>query len=140
MESILLTIFINYVLPVAGSAVAGLLIWGMKEAGKLVKSKTKEMDINIDHEIIDDAVHHLAESATTMVHRLANTVVPELKKAAADGKLSREDIIHVNDLLISGVKKQVSEQVQVEAKKVMNSVSAFILDKGEMALFKLKNR
>lgn len=138
MESILLSIFLNAVLPVAGSAVAGLLVWGLKQTGNFVKSKTKAMDLGIDNALVDDAVHHLTESTTTAIHDLANTVVPELKEKAADGKLSREDIIYVNDLLVSKVKTQVSSQVQDTAKKVVHSISSFILSKGEMALLDLK--
>ena len=135
---ILLTIFINAVLPIAGSAVAGLLVWGLKQAGGLIKNKTKDLNISIDNALVDDAIHHIAESTTTIVHELANTIVPEIKKASADGKLSKEDIMHVNDILVAKVKSQVSSQIQDVSKKAFSSISSFILAKGEKALLDLK--
>ena len=129
----LIPIFVNAVLPVAGTVVTGLVSWGLFELNKFVKTKTK-------NEVVNDAMEHISHTVETSVHELEQTLVPEAKEALKDGKLTSEEAMKIKEIAISKVRAQLPKKMEKAAQSAVNSLNGIIGAKVEKAVLNLKTK
>jgi len=129
----LIPIFMNAVLPVAGTVVTGLVSWGLFELNKFIKTKTK-------NEAVHDAMAHISHTVETSVHELEQTLVPETKEALKDGKLTSEEAVKIKEIAINKVRAQLPKKMEKAAQSAVNSLNGIIGAKVEKAVLGLKMR
>lgn len=123
---------INSVLSVVAQlAVAGLsvgLTWLVTRMAKTEK-----------FESLSEVLTQLSSTVDTTVHELQQTVVDDLKKAAADGKLTMEEVSDLNTKLLEMVKNKMAQPAidLLSAAKV--DVNALIIGMAEAAIKKMKD-
>lgn len=100
----LLAVLAPKVTELIGVALAGLVTWGIT----VLKKKTTA-DAGIK------ALDQVDRVTATVVDGLTQTVAADLKKAAADGKLSGDDISNLKNSAINQVKALLSESVMSAA-------------------------
>lgn len=89
--SAILTMLVNKILiPLAVTGGGLLLGWLGKKLGNLITSKT-------DNQNTQNALLTLADMALTIVKSMQQEIVDDLKAAAADGKLTKEEIVEIKD-------------------------------------------
>lgn len=88
---------------------------------------------------INMAVGELTNAAETTVMELQQTIVDGLKEASADGKLTRDDISTLGEMLYEGTMQKMSASVidVLEAAEV--DISAVIKGAGEALIAKMKS-
>lgn len=114
-----IAIFVSSFAPVLGTIITGLVSWGVVEITKYVRQKTKSESAN-------EAVSQICQIAQTTVAELNQTMVPAMQKAAADGKITKEDALHLKKLAVEKINKQIPGAIEQSAKLAVNSVSALI--------------
>jgi hypothetical protein len=126
-----LSLFMNAILPVLGTILSGLVTWGAAAGTNYVRQKTK-------NEAAVNAMERISHTAQTVVDNLNQTLVPAMKEAAEDGRLSSDDIARLKNTALNNVKSQVPEAVQTAATLAVNSVRDLISAKIEQAVGKAK--
>ena len=88
---------------------------------------------------INIAVGELTNAAETTVMELQQTIVDGLKESSADGKLTRDDISTLGEMLYEGTMQKMSASVidVLEAAKV--DINAVIKGAGEALIAKMKS-
>jgi len=127
----LIPIVTNALIPGFGTILTALVFWGLFELTRYVKTKTK-------NEAVNDAVLHVCDTVETTVRELEQTLVPQIKKAAADGKISGEEARELKEVALRKVKDQIPEKIAKTAEMAVNSVDKLIRAKIENAVFELK--
>lgn len=117
--------------PVVATLISGLVSWGLYEVSKYVRSKTKNEEAN-------NAVTHITETVNTTVQELEQTMVPAIKAASADGKLSDDDKNRLKALAVEKVNRQIPDKMSKLAGLMVNSVDSFVKAKIEKAVLDLK--
>lgn len=126
----LIPIFVNAVLPVAGTIITGLISWGLIELSKYLKTKTK-------NEVVNNAMAHISHTVNTTVKEIEQTIVPEIKAALRDGKLTSAEARKLKDIAIAKVKAQLPKDIKKAAYGAVNSLTSIIGAKVEGAVFDL---
>jgi len=126
----LIPIFVNAVLPAGGILVTGLVSWGLVRLNKYIK-------IKVGNEIVNDAMAHISHTVNTTVKDLEQTLVPELKAALKDGKLTSVEGRKLKDIAIAKVKAQLPKDIEKAAYGAVNSLTSIIGAKVEGAVFDL---
>lgn len=119
METILAALA-PQLIELIGIALAGLATWGIA----LLKKKT-----NAD--VAQTALDHVDRVTSTVVDGLTQTVAQSMKEAAADGKLSAEEISGLKDNAIQQTKALLSNSVMTTAAAVVGDLNAYIAAKIE---------
>lgn len=91
------TLFIQYILPVLFSALATLLGWVFVQLGRRLSAQAGESKLAA-------AFAQLAHWGDVVVADLEATLRPELGKAAADGKLTKEEIAQLRAVALARLK------------------------------------
>ena len=122
-------------------AVLALIITAL---GGLAVSKINSFtDAQID-KIKDDKVRdrvRLARDAVMdAVHHVSQTLAPELKAAAADGKITVEEREQLRQLALSKTKESFSKQFWLDLKDdlELDEIDSWILDRVEAEVFRMK--
>jgi len=135
METILLGIFMNIVLPIAGSIVTGFLALSANYARKFIKEK-------VDNQEVENALLRVTNTTETIVKKMQEETVKGLKASAVDGSLSAEDLkkelSKVKATVIAEVNKQVPLSVDKIKALAVTSATTFISDKIESLMVDLK--
>lgn len=126
----LIPIFVNAVLPAGGALVMGLVSFGLVRLNKYIKTKT-------GNEIVNDAMSHISHTVNTTVRELEQTIVPEVKKALKDGKLTPVEAGKLKDIAIAKVKAQLPKNIEKAAYSAVNSLTSIIGAKIEGAVLDL---
>ena len=124
-------IFVNSFAPVLGTVVTGLVSWGIIELTKYVKTKTK-------NEMANNAVSQICQTVKTTVAELNQTIVPEMQKAATDGKITKDEARNLKNTAIEKINKQIPGAIEQAALLSVNSVSALIEAEIEKAVGETK--
>lgn len=131
MQEILIAKGIEILAPVVFSLVSALVSWGLYELTKFIRTKTKNENVN-------DAVSHICHTVETTVHSLEQDMAHELKLAAANGKLSKEEGHRIKTMAIGRVKAQLPKKIIKTAKGAVNNIGLLIEDKIDKAVLELK--
>jgi hypothetical protein len=99
-KTVLLTFFINYVLPVLGSTILTLGTYGVTLLNKRLKN-----------EQIRQALDVLSKVVTRVVQNLNQTLVPEIRAKSTDGVLSKEDVQAIKGKAMSLIQSQVQTEL-----------------------------
>ena len=113
--------------PILGTVITALVSWGAVELTRYIKTKTK-------NEAAQNAIALICDAAETTVAKFNQTVIPILKEKAADGKLTKADIIAVKEAAMLEVKKQIPAVVDSAAKMSVTSINELIAGKIEKAV------
>ena len=88
---------------------------------------------------INMAVGELTSAAETTVMELQQTIVEGLKEASADGKLTRDDISTLGEMLYEGTMQKMSASVIDVLEVAEVDISAVIKGAGEALIAKMKS-
>lgn len=119
MEALLVALA-PQLMELIGIALAGLATWGIA----LLKKKTTA-------DVAQSALDHVDRVTSTVVDSLTQTVAAELKKAAADGKLTAEEIGSLKDNAINQTRSLLSDSVMSAATSVVGDLNSYIATKIE---------
>ena len=126
-----LAVFVSSFAPVLGTLMVALVSWGTVEATKYIRTKTK-------NEIAHNAISQICDTVKTIVSELNQTVVPAMQKAAADGKLTKEDAITLKNMAVMKINEQVPIAIEKAAALAVNSIPALINAEVEKAVGEAK--
>jgi len=126
-------LFVNSFAPVFGTLLTALVSWGAIEFTKYVRSKTKS-------EVANAAISQICHIAKTTVAELNQTMVSEMQKAAADGKITKDEARILKTMAVRKIKDQIPDAVERAAKLSVNSVSVLIDGEVEKAVGEAKNQ
>lgn len=117
------------------SVLANLAVTLISVAGAwLVTQIGKSQQLNT----INAAVGELTNAAETTVWELQQTVVDGLKEAAADGKLTQDEITNLGKLLLEGTLAKMSESGIGVLKAASVDINAIVTGAGEALIARIK--
>lgn len=120
------------------AALLGLVASAITYGKKLIDAKEQEVTAKIRDTNIRHAVETVDNAATTIVYKLAQTTVDDLKAKAADGKLTEDEIAQLKADSLSEVKQLVGADVLDTLHTVFGDAEAWITAKIEAAVKSLK--
>jgi hypothetical protein len=112
IQSTLLSLFIQYLLPILFSALATLSAWALAQLAKKLGAQAAHSKAAA----IAARLTHLAE---TIVADLEATLKPELAKATADGKLDKAEILRLRDVALQRLKALAGERGLLELQGIL---------------------
>lgn len=116
IKSALTAAFIQYVLPVLITAIAGGLGWVLVQLGLFIKAKWGESKIAM----IAVRVEHLAE---IVVADIEATLRPKIAAAAADGQLTAEEGADLKKTAMERLKAMLAERGLLELQGVLGIIA-----------------
>lgn len=119
-------------------ALLGLAASAITYGKKWIDARTQEVTSKIQDTTIRHAVDTVGNAATTIVYKLAQTTVDDLKEKAADGKLTAEEIAQLKADSLAEVKQLVGTDVVNTIQSVFGDAEAWITAKIEAAVKSLK--
>lgn len=131
MESVLTSMAVQILAPIAVSVASAVIIWALGEGARWVRTKTK-------NEQVASAIDRLSYTAATTVAELEQALVPALKKRAADGKLSAKDRRQLQALAVSKIKARLAPAVQQQAGQAIADLDGWLQAKIEQAVLAMK--
>jgi hypothetical protein len=117
--------------PLVASVVSAILIWLLSEIARQVRART-------NNELAVSAIDRLTHTVATTVMEMEQTIVPTMKKAASDGKLSREDVNILRDMALARVKNRLQPSVQKQAARVVADIDGLLQGKIEQLVYSMK--
>jgi len=120
METILIGAAAQYLIPLLGTVITGLVGWGVV----VLKKKT-------DLDVAKTALDQVDQIVGTVVGNLSQTTAKDLKKLSQDGHLSKADRLNLRSTAFSQAKQLVSTQVSRAAEKSVDNLGQYIRDKIE---------
>ncbi len=108
--------------PIVVAGLSTLIALGLKQLNAWVAAKTKNEEMKI-------AMQQLQEAVNSTVHDLEASV----RRYMSDGKLTDEEITSLRDQALSRVKAQAPEALRALTKAGLSEVNTFILGKIEQA-------
>lgn len=116
----------------------GLVVSAVKFAKSYIDAKTAETTAKIKDAYIKNAVSSAEDCVTTVVLKMAQTVVDDLKVKSADGKLTDDEIKQIQSDSLAEVEKLVSSDVYNTLGTVFGDTEAWIKCKIEAEVKKIK--
>lgn len=89
-----------------------LATWATAETARFVRRRVK-------NDTVQGMLIRLNDAVAVAVGEVGQTVVPELKRAAADGRLTEAEAVMLRGMAVDRVKKILSERGVSEAQKVL---------------------
>ena len=120
METILIGAAAQYLIPLLGTLITGLVGWGVV----VLKKKT-------DLDVAKTALDQVDQIVGTVVGYLSQTTAKDLKKLSQDGHLSKEDRLNLRSTAFTQAKHLVSIQVSRAAEKSVDNLGEYIREKIE---------
>lgn len=112
LRSVLLDVFIKYLLPVLATAVAGGLAWLLTQLGLWIRAKWAGTKLAL-------LTARVSELAAMVVADLEASLRPKLAEAAADGKLTPEEAAIIKKAAMDRLKELLQEHGIAEIKEVL---------------------
>jgi len=131
MESILTSMAIQILAPIAVSVASALIIWLLGEAGRWVRTKTQ-------NEKVINAMDRLTCTAATTVAELEQALVPALKARTEDGKLTARERGQLQRLALEKIKTRLTPAIQQQAGLAIADLDSFLQAKIEQAVLQMK--
>lgn len=120
---------INYLAPVV-----------LALAGTLITMAINWVRVRTNNDQAAAALERLSHTTATVVAELQQTVVPKLRAASIDGKLSPEDQRELRHMVLARVKDTVSPEVLRLARRALADTDRWLLRKAEQSVLRLKRR
>ena len=127
MDQSIVTQVVEVLVPAAGGLLLALVSWALMELTRFVRGRTQSESIN-------DALARVCYMVETTVAKLNQTVVDDLRAAAADGRISAEDAKAIRDRALAAVYLQLPDQVLEIAAKGVTDLTRFVEDRIERAV------
>jgi nucleoid-associated protein YejK len=119
----------SIIAPTVVTAVGVVLTWGLNELRRFVRGRT-------DNEAIDFSFKQFNFIATGAVKKAEQ----EMKKYAADGKITKEEAAKIKDTVFNEVKKQIPERTEVMLRRGVNDLDDLINTRIEEIVYNEKER
>lgn len=103
-----------------------------------IDTKTAENTEKLRNTNIQNAVRTAESCVTTVVLKMAQTVVDDLKENAADGKLTKEEMSEIKANALSEIKELLGDDVIASLQSVYTDVGKWLDDKLEASVKALK--
>jgi hypothetical protein len=117
--------------PIIASVVSAVLIWVLGELARQVRART-------NNDLAVSAIERLTHTAATTVMEIEQVVVPKLKAAARDGKLSEHERKLLMDLAMKKVKERLQPSVKKQAGRAIADMDGFLQAKIEQLVYSMK--
>jgi nucleoid-associated protein YejK len=121
--------FMMLIVPTLVTAVGIVLTWGLNELRRFVRGRT-------DNEAIDFAFKQFNFIATGAVKKAEQ----EMKKYAADGKITKEEATNIKNTVFNEVKKQIPERTEIMLRRGVNDLDDLINTRIEEIVYNEKER
>ena len=117
--------FLESLIPAVGTILAALLSYGVVVAVAYIKKMQEKTLVEInkietehERELAKGVLEDVTEALTTAAKSLEESMVPVLKSATADGKLTKED----QELVFNSAKELAAKIMGPDTQKLLNSV------------------
>ncbi len=127
MNTVIIETIVSVLANLAVTLIGVLSAWLLAQIGKSQKLGN-----------IHKAVAELTTAAETTVLELQQTTVDAMKEAAADGKLTQEEITELGHLLLSGTLVKMSDSAMDVLEAAGVDVNAIVTGAGEALIAKMK--
>lgn len=117
------------IVPTLVTAIGIVLTWGLNELRRFVRGRT-------DNEAIDFAFKQFNFIATGAVKKAEQ----EMKKYAADGKITKDEAAKIKDTVFNEVKKQIPERTEIMLRRGVNDLDDLINTRIEEIVYNEKER
>lgn len=107
---------IQILAPLAVAVVTTLVSWGLTELSRYVRAKTNNENAAM-----------AMESLTSIVRTAVSEAGQTFKRAAADGKLTTDEIAEIKNLTIARVHQLVPVEVKKNAEKLVADLDQYIV-------------
>lgn len=121
IKSALLEAFVQYLLPVLCTGLAGLVSWAF-----LALRRKWEADGKVSR--LEAVGIKLTTLASSVVHELEVTIRADLKAAAADGKLTKEEMATIKQHALDKLKQMLGQDGLKEAAEVLGLAGGGLVD------------
>lgn len=127
MNTVIIETIVSVLANLAVTLIGVFGAWLVAQIGKTQQLKT-----------INAAVGELTNAAETTVLELQQTVVDGLKEASADGKLSKDEIAELGNLLLEGALRKMSDSGIAVLKAANVDINAIVTGAGEALIARMK--
>lgn len=117
--------FLESLIPAVGTILAALLSYGVVVAVAYIKKMQEKTLVEInkietenERELAKGVLEDVTEALTTAAKSLEESMVPVLKSATADGKLTKED----QELVFNSAKELAAKIMGPDTQKLLNGV------------------
>ena len=117
--------FLESLIPAVGTILAALLSYGVVVAVAYIKKMQEKTLVEInkietehERELAKGVLEDVTEALTTAAKSLEESMVPVLKSATADGKLTKED----QELVFNSAKELAAKIMGPDTQKLLNDV------------------
>lgn len=91
MNEMVVSVFLQTIMPILGTVVAALATWGVKKLIDFLDKKTKFMDAEEDRKQKDFVKAQLLDAVETAVLKTNQTMVKGFRKAHEDGHITADE-------------------------------------------------
>lgn len=118
-QGLLLTLFIQYLLPVLMTGLSALLAWGMKLGVDWLKAKGETSKAML-------AIATMAEGARSVVANLEATIKADMLEAAKDGVITKEEGARIKAHAMDELKKMPAPLLKTAASLFGGNVETYL--------------
>ena len=129
MNTVIVETIVSVLANLAVTLIGVLGAWLLAQIGRSQQLKT-----------INAAVGDLTIAAETTVLELQQTVVDGLKEASEDGKLTKDEIRELGELLLKGALEKMSDSGISVLKAANVDINAIVTGVGESLIAKMKTQ
>jgi alkyl hydroperoxide reductase subunit AhpF len=129
-QELIMNLVIAFAVPVAGALAAFIVKW--------VNAKAEQIKAQTNQDKIDQYIDILNETVEDVVVSLNQTTVLAFKEAAADGKLTKEEIEEVSEKAIDAVYLILGKQGRELLQTVFDDLDTLIVTKIERSVKEVK--
>ena len=129
MNTVIVETIVSVLANLAVTLIGVLGAWLLAQIGRSQQLKT-----------INAAVGELTIAAETTVLELQQTVVDGLKEASEDGKLTKDEIRELGELLLKGALEKMSDSGISVLKAANVDINAIVTGVGESLIAKMKTQ
>lgn len=130
-KAVWINLAIEYLGPLAFTLLTGLISWATVEAGRWVRSKTR-------NETAASSLERIGHTVATTVADLEQTLGRQYAELAADGSLSKRDKSHLKELARNRVLARLTPEIKTGAQLAISDLNEWIGAKIEQAVLELK--
>lgn len=109
-------------------------------ATKFINVKKNEIINKTTNENIQLYVNLASDTVINVVQTLNSTMVDELKKANADGKLTKEEIDEIKNLALTMVLTMLTDEVKEGLSQVFGDLDTYLSSLIESTVYSIKNK
>lgn len=120
--------------------ILALITYAAALATKFINAKREEITTKTKNDKIKLYTNLVSENAINVVQTLNSTLVDELKKANADGKLTEEEILEIRDLAAKMLMTTLTDDAKEILTQVFGDLDEYLTMLIESTVYKVKNK